>query len=286
MGLRALDRARLLHGGLGAVPFVLLLKVEHGRLLNLLWAALRARVLQGARDAGAVGLHGIVHGVEDQLHLVRVALETVIKAGGRHIGLQNVVDRGVRRANPGSFHVAGEPALQHAVSGQFAQIRGRKTEELLRQGVLLHEGLLGLVEHQRVVRAQAHVQTADEEIVERRLLVGQEEVVVRAGRHCNADPAEVVQVLERRRLAQVEAVRDAISEQESCVEVVKLTSLACVRPVVELVEAHGSAQFVQHSQVALQVEVVVLVGGVCLDVPLLRRALNGGKCAVAGLVAL
>mmetsp|Transcript_110443 Transcript_110443/g.235937 ORF Transcript_110443/g.235937 Transcript_110443/m.235937 type:complete len:227 (+) Transcript_110443:1021-1701(+) len=66
----------------------------------------------------------------------------------------------------------------------------------------------------------------------------------------------------------------------------QLASLSCVRSVIELVQAERCPQPIQHNQVALQVEVVILVGRVRLDIPRLRRALARGKGAVARLVAL
>mmetsp|Transcript_33131 Transcript_33131/g.95244 ORF Transcript_33131/g.95244 Transcript_33131/m.95244 type:complete len:236 (-) Transcript_33131:705-1412(-) len=122
--------------------------------------------------------------------------------------------------------------------------------------------------------------------MEGRLLVRQEQVVVGTRRHSDANATQVVEVLQRHRLPQVQAVRDAVGQEEGGVEVVQLARLPSMRSVGKLVEAKARPQAVQHPQVALQVEVVVLVRGVRVQCPLLGCASQGGGSSVTRLVAL
>ena len=108
---------------------------------------------------------------------------------------------------------------------------------MLGDRVLLHKRLARVVEHERVVRRERDVEPAREELLERVLGEAEEERVVGEGREREPDLAQVVQVGERRRLAQVDAVVDGVREQKGRVQVVDLARLASVGAKLELVEA-------------------------------------------------
>eukprot|EP00966_Prymnesium_polylepis_P043454 1007965-Prymnesium_polylepis.1 len=140
---------------------------------------------------------------------------------------------------------------------------------LLGDAVLLHERLLGVVEHERVVCRERDVQADAEELVERVLRQLQEEGVVRERREREPDLREVVEVLQRRRLAQVDAVVDAARREEGRVQVVEPARLARVRPEAERREPLRVAQLVEREEVGEDVVAVVRVMRVALR-PLLR----------------
>ena len=90
-----------------------------------------------------------------------------------------------------------EGGLQHRIARDLSQVDGGEPPHLLCDAVLLHQWLLGVVEHERVVRRERHVEAGGEELVERALGEGEEERVVRERRERKPDLSEVVQVLER-----------------------------------------------------------------------------------------
>ena len=95
--------------------------------------------------------------------------------------------------------------------------------------VLLQERLLGEVELERVVGAQADVEADLEEVRERVALVREEERVVAQRAHREPDLLEVEEVLQRRHLAQQDTVRDRVRGQERGRQVVRVSRLTAVR---------------------------------------------------------
>mmetsp|Transcript_58030 Transcript_58030/g.149369 ORF Transcript_58030/g.149369 Transcript_58030/m.149369 type:complete len:298 (-) Transcript_58030:943-1836(-) len=238
-------------------------------------------------DAGLEGLHHVgLALLLDQLQLILQALLPEAESQVRHVCPVDVVLAAILGSHPTLLRLLGEAAYQHAVPGQLAQVCRREPVELLGDRVLLHQRLLRLVELQRIIRTEAHVQAPLEELMERALLIGEEQVVVGARRHPEADLAEVVQVLQGHGLPQVDAVVDGVREQEGRVQVVQLACLARMRPVVELRHALGCPQTIHNLDVGLQVIIVVLVGGVVADGPVLRLALTRGEVSVLRLFAL
>ena len=94
-----------------------------------------------------------------------------------------------------------EPGLEHGVARHLAQVAaaGQELQEILshfsipgefpdlsRDAVLLHEGLLGEVELERVIRGQRDVEAAGEVVRERGAGVVQEQRVVGQRRHRDA----------------------------------------------------------------------------------------------------
>ena len=78
-----------------------------------------------------------------------------------------------------------------------------------------------------VVRGQGQGEAAGKEDGEGVLVVVQEEGVVAEGAHAQPDLAQVVQVLQRQRLAQVDAVRDVLAQQQAAHQVIHIPGLAC-----------------------------------------------------------
>ena len=144
---------------------------------------------------------------------------------------------------------------------------------LLGDRVLLHERLARVMEHERVVGREGDVEAHGEELVEWVLAQLEEEGVVREGREREAHLREVVQVLQRGRLAQADAVVNAAGGEEGGVKVVELPSLPRVRPEIKGCEALCAAQLVEHMQVGVEVVAVVRVVRILLG-PLLR--VHGG----------
>mmetsp|Transcript_52182 Transcript_52182/g.163889 ORF Transcript_52182/g.163889 Transcript_52182/m.163889 type:complete len:228 (+) Transcript_52182:260-943(+) len=77
------------------------------------------------RDAVPVGLHGIVHRVGEEIHLISVTLLAVLQPHGWDVRLEHVVHLRVCGTKPCGFDVPGEPALQHRVPGELAKVRRR-----------------------------------------------------------------------------------------------------------------------------------------------------------------
>mmetsp|Transcript_25897 Transcript_25897/g.84931 ORF Transcript_25897/g.84931 Transcript_25897/m.84931 type:complete len:478 (-) Transcript_25897:1117-2550(-) len=183
------------------------------------------------------------------------------------VGLLDVVALGaaeaVVAADPRRLDARLEGGLQHRVARDLGEVARGEAPHLPRDAVLLHERLLGVVEHERVVRRERDVEPAREELLERVLGEAEEERVVGEGREREPDLAQVVQVGERRRLAQVDAVVDAARGEEGDVEVVEVARLARVRPEAKGGEALGAAQLVEGVQVGVHKVAVVRVVRVC-----------------------
>mmetsp|Transcript_12701 Transcript_12701/g.27435 ORF Transcript_12701/g.27435 Transcript_12701/m.27435 type:complete len:375 (+) Transcript_12701:326-1450(+) len=178
-----------------------------------------------------------------------------------HVRLANVVARDARvhvvGTEPGCLNARLERRLQHRVARDLCQIARREAPHLLRDAVLLHERLLRVVEHERIVRRERNVQANREKLMERVFREAEEEGVVRERREGEADLSDVVEVLQRRRLAQVDAVRDAARRQKSRVKVVELTGLARVRAEAKRGKPLRVSKLVEDVQVGVQVVAVV-----------------------------
>mmetsp|Transcript_20301 Transcript_20301/g.56047 ORF Transcript_20301/g.56047 Transcript_20301/m.56047 type:complete len:206 (+) Transcript_20301:451-1068(+) len=188
-------------------------------------------------------------------------------------GLHAILPPEVRCAQPAGLGLFAEAALDHGVPGDLAEVHGVEVPDLARDAVFLEQGLLGLMEHERVVRGERYIQATRKVSGERTPVILQKQLVVGAGRHCYAYLSHVEEVLQDRRLPQVHPVVDPVREQEGRVQVVHLPSLSCVRPVGKLVQSAHGPQLVQHLKVCMDEVGVVLVGGVICKIPLPRRAL-------------
>ena len=113
----------------------------------------------------------------------------------------------------------------------------RVSPRLLGDAVFLHERLLRMVEHERVVGRERDIEPDREELVEGVLRQTEEERVVRQRRERQPDLRDVVEVLEARRLLEVDAVVDPPRAEEGGVQVVQLAGLASVRTKAERREA-------------------------------------------------
>lgn len=94
-----------------------------------------------------------------------------------------------------------------------------------------------MVEHERVVGRERDIEPDREELVERALRQTEEERVIRQWRERQPDLRDVVEVLEARRLLEVDAVVDPPRAEEGGVQVVQLAGLARVRTKAERREA-------------------------------------------------
>jgi len=95
------------------------------------------------------------------------------------------------------------------------------------------------MELQRIVGRESDVQTSTKEERERIALVVEEQAVVAQGRDREADLREVVQILERRREAEVDAVIDAVRDEERRGEMVGRAALTTMWTKVEGVWTHA-----------------------------------------------
>lgn len=95
------------------------------------------------------------------------------------------------------------------------------------------------MELQRIVGRESDVQTSTKEERERIALVVEEQAVVAQGRDREADLREVVQILERRREAEVDAVIDAVRDEERRGEMVGRAALTTMWTKVEGVWSHA-----------------------------------------------
>lgn len=94
--------------------------------------------------------------------------------------------------------------------------------------VLFQQWFFGEVKLQRIVRAQADIQTSLEKVRKRVPFVGQEERVIGQRAHCDTDLLEVEQILECGYLAEENAVGDGVRGQERGSQVVGIPSFAAV----------------------------------------------------------
>lgn len=81
---------------------------------------------------------------------------------------------------------------------------------------------------QRIIRAQADIQSHFEEIRERVPLVRQKQAIIAQRRHRNPDLLQVEEVLQRRHFAEEDAVRDRVGGEIGGGEVVGIARFAAV----------------------------------------------------------
>ena len=166
-----------------------------------------------------------------QMHLLLKDASPVGDPQVRHVRKVRPVLLQVRRAQPSRLDILGEAALKHRIPRDLTEVHRGEVPNLLRDAIPLDSrgrslanspaalpskapghpngpktacfsmffflSLLGLMEHQRVVGGQRDVETALEVHREGALLIGQEELVVTAGRHRQADLRQVEEVLPR-----------------------------------------------------------------------------------------
>mmetsp|Transcript_12255 Transcript_12255/g.51590 ORF Transcript_12255/g.51590 Transcript_12255/m.51590 type:complete len:756 (-) Transcript_12255:852-3119(-) len=200
-------------------------------------------------------------GVVDVAHLVAPGVVAIAHAQAWHVRLVNVVachaGKPVLVAHPVLLALVRETRHEHRVARHLAHITRRELPNLGGHTVLLDERLFGEVDLQRVVRAQRNEQPACQKGRQRVLVVIQEERVVGQGAHAQADLGEVEHVLQPRALAQIDAVRDVVGQQERGGQVVEVARLACVRAERESVQPLRLAEIVEHVEIGLDVVGVV-----------------------------
>mmetsp|Transcript_28484 Transcript_28484/g.49377 ORF Transcript_28484/g.49377 Transcript_28484/m.49377 type:complete len:458 (+) Transcript_28484:197-1570(+) len=143
----------------------------------------------------------------------------------------------------------GPPALQDAAESYLGQIRVRQPIDLAGDGVLLHHGLVGVVELERVVRAQGDVHPVGVELGEGVLDQRQEERVVAQRGDGHAHLCEIVEVGQNLALVAHDPVVDGVRQEEGRRHVVHLAGLARVGAPGEGPPPAGAPQLVQRVQV-------------------------------------
>ena len=108
-----------------------------------------------------------------------------------HVGFHDVVARGAAIpevvAHPVLLEGPGEPGDEAAVARNLAEVARREAPDLRGNAVLLYQGLLREVDLQGVVCGERDLQALAEEIGEGVLAVVQEERVVRERGHGDTD---------------------------------------------------------------------------------------------------
>mmetsp|Transcript_22501 Transcript_22501/g.57910 ORF Transcript_22501/g.57910 Transcript_22501/m.57910 type:complete len:542 (-) Transcript_22501:719-2344(-) len=212
--------------------------------------------------------------LEHHLQLLAVRLVAERQPNVRNVGARDVVPRGARTpvafAEPVGLDRALEGGVEDGGAEDLGQVDGRQVPRVLRDAELLHQRLLRVMEHERIIRREAHRQPAHKVRRERRARELAEEHVVRERRHGDPDLHEVEQVLQRRRAPQHQPVVDRVRAQEGRVQVRELACLARVRPKVKGREAARGAEVVEHGEVGVHVEHVVRVVRVRRRRPLAR----------------
>ena len=103
---------------------------------------------------------------EDVLQLLCECLVPVRHSDIRHVGPGYVVTPDpfplVVGAQPVLLHLVREPTGHHGVPGELAHVAAGEFPDLGRDAVLLHQGLLGEVELQRVVGGEGDVEAPGE----------------------------------------------------------------------------------------------------------------------------
>ncbi|GMR32782.1 hypothetical protein PMAYCL1PPCAC_02977 [Pristionchus mayeri] len=171
----------------------------------------------------------------------------------------------VARTQPVDLHLILESRLHHRIACQLAHIARRELPHLSCDGELLHQRFLGVVELEGVVRRDRDVQTLLEVLEEWIPLVGDEEGVVREGRHGDARLSQVEQVLQHRHLPEHESVGDALTGEIPRQQMIHVARLSTVGTQRERVQTTVSAERVEGAEVGVHVEEVVVVGRVLLQ---------------------
>mmetsp|Transcript_8423 Transcript_8423/g.52656 ORF Transcript_8423/g.52656 Transcript_8423/m.52656 type:complete len:274 (+) Transcript_8423:4142-4963(+) len=186
-------------------------------------------------------------------HQVQLCLQGVVperKPLVWHVGLLDLVALHARLPkrlrNPVHLALVGKEGLQNTVASNFTQVAGGELPHLGRHRVLFHERLLGEVDHQWIVRGQAHIKPPIEKCGERVPVIVQEQVVVAQRRHCKTDLFEVIQVLQARTLPQIDAVGNAVRPHEGRHQVIHVSGFPGVRHELDAVEPPGLTQLIQH----------------------------------------
>mmetsp|Transcript_1039 Transcript_1039/g.3140 ORF Transcript_1039/g.3140 Transcript_1039/m.3140 type:complete len:329 (-) Transcript_1039:1783-2769(-) len=176
--------------------------------------------------------------------------------------------------------------MDDRVAGNLTEIRCTHLPDLGGDRVLLDERLAGKMNLEGVVGGQRHGQAPSKKLGEGIPVVVQEERVVGEWTHHQSNLGHVVQILQTRRLAQVDAVCNVLGQEKCGREVVEVACLAAVRPEGKRVEAPALAQLIQREQVRIHVVCVVGIRRVVLDVPLGRRGhvLGGAALGLAFVV--
>lgn len=123
---------------------------------------------------------------------------------------------------------------------------------------------------ERVVGWQWHVETLFEKSGERIVLVLQEQLVVAERTNGETDLLQVIQVLQHRRLGQIDAVIDVLGDQETWGQMINVAWLAAVWSEIERFHATKSSELVQRGDVCPKIVIVVRVGRIFFRVPLRR----------------
>mmetsp|Transcript_13764 Transcript_13764/g.38842 ORF Transcript_13764/g.38842 Transcript_13764/m.38842 type:complete len:802 (-) Transcript_13764:162-2567(-) len=185
-----------------------------------------------------------------------------------HVRLVRVVLEHLAASHPVPLQPLREAALHDAVSSDFADVRRAELVNLHRDTVLLDQGLLRHVNQERVVRGEGDVQAPLKECWEGVLRVLAEQAVVGKRGHRKTNLCQVVQVLKRRVLLQVDAVVDRIRHEECPRQVVNVSRLPGVRPEGELRHVPLLPERVQDVEVGVDIVQIVVVRRVLLHVPL------------------
>ncbi len=114
--------------------------------------------------------------------------------------------------HPMHFQPVGEARVYDTVSGNLAEVCCAQLPHLGSHGVLLDQRFSSEMDLQRVVCRQGHLQASRKELWKGVSVVVQEEGIVGQGAHAQANLGHVVQVLETRRLSEIDSVSNVFSQ--------------------------------------------------------------------------
>jgi hypothetical protein len=178
-------------------------------------------------------------------------------------------------AQPLLLLLVGEARLVDGVASNFAHVRHGEVEGRSRYGVLLQEGVVGHVEEERVISGEGHVHSSAEEFRKRVILHLRKEEVVGQGGDREANLVQIVQVLQRDLLGEVDAVVDGLAKEVGGREMHHVSSLPGVGSERKCIEPLGLSEAINDLNVSPKVVELPCVRRVVVLLPL------GGRRAVA-----
>lgn len=183
-----------------------------------------------------------------------------------------------------AFPLRSKIAHFDRISREFREVAVLEFPNFRRQRVFFDERFGGEVVEERFVCGEGHVEAAREEVGEGVVEVGKD-VGVGERRHGDGQLGDVEEILQRRRVHELDAVGDAVGDEEGADQVIEAARLAGLRAEREDVEAALAAEHVERRDVCPQVVDVIVVRRVERRVPFVRRRVLEGHVHLL-LVAL
>mmetsp|Transcript_15745 Transcript_15745/g.24155 ORF Transcript_15745/g.24155 Transcript_15745/m.24155 type:complete len:201 (+) Transcript_15745:207-809(+) len=171
--------------------------------------------------------------------------------------------------------------LQHTVPGNLRHINRAQFVHLRRDSILFNQRIFAVMNDERIIGGQCHIQSALKEKLERIAVILNEEQIVRQWRHGQSNLFQVKQVLQHGHFLQRQTVINGLRQQESSSYMIKIARFTGMWSIRESIESAVFSELIENKQIGVDIVRPYNIGRILVLIPLRRLGIAFKACVLA-----